>query len=256
MNGRIGTLAALLVLQALSSANANFHLYDFTEVYSNADGTIQFIELSAGVDGQHVLSGHSVTSGTNEFVFASNLSSNQTADTSFLMATAGFAALPGAVTPDFIIPDNFFSVHSDTLTLVGGQFPAISWSGGGLPVDGFNSLNRAIGGGGSTSVATNSPTNFAGDTGSIDLSVVTETFVDFAAPNGGDGTAEFPFNTFAEGVDAVLDGGVIMINAGLSTETLVVDVTKTFTVRAVGGNVMIGPEPVFRNGFRSRSSSR
>lgn len=254
------TIALAVNLLVLHHAGAVFHFYDFTEVYSNADGTIQFIEMSTEVNNQHLFDGHSITSNENTFVFMSDLPSSATAGTSFLLATSGFAALPGAVTPDFIIPDNFFSVESDTLTLVGGNFAPISWSAGGLPTDGVNSLNRAIGGGTSHSTAVNSPTNFAGQSGSIDLSggdeEPTEIHVDFAAEDGGDGTLQSPFNTLAAAVDAVPDSGTILIAAGHSDEAVIVDVAKQFLLEAVGGVVTIGSSPPSRGGFRSRSSLR
>ena len=39
----------------------SFHLYVISEVYSNADGSVQYIELSTSAAGQHVLNGHTMT---------------------------------------------------------------------------------------------------------------------------------------------------------------------------------------------------
>lgn len=258
---RSASVMFVLALSALAVpyAHATFHLFDFTEVYSNADGSIQFIEMTASANNQHLLNGHSITSGANTFNFTANLSSSVTSNKSMLLATEGFAALQGAVTPDYIIPNNFFAIDGDTLTLVGGVYSPITWTSGGLPTDGINSLNRSINGGASTSVAANSPTNFAGATGSIDLSGGGEEprniFVDFSAPDGGDGTEGSPFNTFAAGVDAVPDAGTVFINAGHSNEILIVDLPKTFAVEAVGGIVTIGPLLKRSIGFQSRSNS-
>jgi len=42
------------------TAMANFDLWDIQEIYSNEDGTIQFIELSSSSDNQESLSGVSL----------------------------------------------------------------------------------------------------------------------------------------------------------------------------------------------------
>ena len=47
-----------------------------------------------------------------------------------------------------------------------------------------------------------------------------------------------PYNTVAEGADAVTSGGHLRIKAGATAET--VTITKAMTVHAYGGNVLIG----------------
>lgn len=153
-----------------SAHQVTFHTYDIEEVYSNVDGTVQFIELfeTEGLDEQFQFMGKHVTTNANDFEYPSNLSGSTTANTHVLLATASFASLPGSVTPDFIIPENFFAIIGDTIALretsSGPSFDEISYAGGELPIDGVNSLNED----GSTGV--NSPTNFNGEVGSIDLS--------------------------------------------------------------------------------------
>ena len=46
-------LVALLCLLA-PTAHASFHLWRMTELYSNADGTIQFLELGVSSDGEPI----------------------------------------------------------------------------------------------------------------------------------------------------------------------------------------------------------
>lgn len=152
---------------AASPARASFHLYQINEIYSNADGTIQFVELheSAGVNGENFLAGRTLVSsnGSNQktFVFPANLPSSATAGTFVLIATQGFANL-GLVTPDYIIPSGFLFGPAGTVNYA--NVDSVSYSG--LPGDGTTSINRA------GAPQMNSPTNFAGVTGRIAAPVV------------------------------------------------------------------------------------
>lgn len=151
----------------VSPAQATFHLWAFQEIFSNADGTVQFIELFTVVDGQEFASGEMFRStqgaSVNTFTFTSNTPS-LTSNHHLLIATAGFAALPGVPTPDFIIPDGFlFSPDGllENLALLG---PSLGYTN--LPIDGVLSLA-----GDGVTTAVNSPTNFNGDTGTVVLPV-------------------------------------------------------------------------------------
>ncbi len=150
---------------AATSAQASFHLWQITQLYSDPTGTVQFIELTNGnFDGENLLMGHTITSNTNSYTFPSNLPFN-TANHHCLIATPGYVAITGAPAPDYVLStNNFFSVTSDTINYAGVNM--LTFTAGQLPTDGVNSLNRAYN---STTlfVAPNSPTNFAGDTGSV-----------------------------------------------------------------------------------------
>ena len=100
LNALTRLIFAIAMLFAVSgSALASFHLWHITQVYSNADGSIQFVQLQEGfgANGQEFLAGHALTSTqgatTNTLIFPSNLPSGSTANRSVLIATAGFAAL-------------------------------------------------------------------------------------------------------------------------------------------------------------------
>ncbi len=156
------------------AAQAGFHLWDITEVYSNADGSLQFIEWFTAVDTEEQLGDRVVTTESNTFTFPNDLPSPATSGHNFLMATAGFAALPGAPAPDFIMPDGFIDVTDDTLRLrtsPGGMiWETFSFGIGELPTNGIDSLICEVHSGSacmSTDVEVNSPTNFAGDSGSV-----------------------------------------------------------------------------------------
>jgi hypothetical protein len=81
-----------------------------------------------------------------------------------LIATQSFADLPGAPTPDYIIPAGmlpfFFDPNGDLISYV----PWDSWSipHGWVPLDCVQSLTRPF------SIGPPSPTNYAGQTGAFD----------------------------------------------------------------------------------------
>ncbi len=159
-------LASLFgIILATTSAQAAFHLWQITQLYSDPTGTVQFIELTNGnFDGENLLMGHTITSNSHSYTFPNNLPFN-TANHHCLIATPGYVAISGAPTPDYVLPsNNFFSVSSDTINYAGVNM--LGFTAGQLPTDGVNSLNRAY-----NSmilfIAENSPTNFAGDTGSV-----------------------------------------------------------------------------------------
>jgi hypothetical protein len=160
-------------------AEAFGHLWEFTEVFSNADGTIQFIEMFSDAPDETALSLMFVRSGGNlqEFHFPGDVVGS-TLNRRLLVATAGFASLPGAVTPDFVMPDSFIRISGDTLSFwsegsgLPYPVPELLWDsfafGGGtpLPTDGMRSLVRDHG---STLItaAVNSPSNYSGQTGML-----------------------------------------------------------------------------------------
>src|SRR6202521_6219010 len=89
-----------MLLAATGGAHATFHLWVIDEIYSNADGTVQFIELSNSNSGEQFVGAHSITctqgSTTHTFTVPTNLpTSIDTTNRTFLIGTQGFAALNG-----------------------------------------------------------------------------------------------------------------------------------------------------------------
>jgi hypothetical protein len=159
-------LAGTVIVSSGSPALAGSHLWVINEVFSNADGTIQFVEMhvpSADAN-EYRLTGKWVrsTSTSNQYTFPQDLPPGSTAFAYLLLATAGFAALPGAPTPDHIISDGFFDNDADTVRYYGYANAHLSFTSGELPLDGIKSLDR------SGSTGQNSPMNFAGESGSVD----------------------------------------------------------------------------------------
>ncbi len=151
-------LGAALALA--TPAQAGFHLWTIREVYTDASGTLQFIEFFTGSGSQQFVGGQSITvssGGTNHvFTIPSSLPSDS-ASHAFMIGTAGITNF-GAPKPDYTIPANFVFSGGGTITYFaqgGGAYTA-------LPTDGVLSRTWV---GGANSV--NSPQNFAGTVGQI-----------------------------------------------------------------------------------------
>ncbi len=161
-NRRVAAAAVSLCLMAgAGPAMAGSHLWRIAEIYSNADGTIQFIELReiGGSSDETRLEGRWFFTDNHYYVFPSDLVGD-TAYQSFLMGTETYAAQPGVPAPDYVVPDNFFDPQGDTM--VWFTYDTFDVVGGQVPVDGVYSLIRA-----SLEQAVNTPVNFAGVGGRV-----------------------------------------------------------------------------------------
>src|SRR5436190_12481109 len=120
-----GALAAVAMTFPLVAA-ATFHTYRVEQIFSNADGTIQFIVLheTAHSDGENLFRGHQLIVTTNTgaaphvFEFPQDLPSAATSDTRVLIGTQGFAAL-NQITPDYVVPYNVVFLCHGTIDLGG-----------------------------------------------------------------------------------------------------------------------------------------
>lgn len=157
-------LVATLSLTA-SVATAGIHTWALKEVFSNASGTIQYVELietqAAGSGAELGIANSTVTSASKSQSWTGVTVPAPTGQKSFLIATAAFAALPGAPTPDVVLSAGnvpFFNPAGDTISFAGG---ISSWTFGAVPTNGTSSLDRATG------VGTNTPRNRNGATGTV-----------------------------------------------------------------------------------------
>ena len=208
----------------------SFHLWKIDEIYSNADGTVQFIELSNAANGEQFVDGVSITDTangvTNTFTIAGNLPGSATAGTHFLIATQGFANL-GIVTPDYIIPAGFVFTGGGTIDYAG--YDTVTY--GALPSDGTSSITRV------GVVASASPTNFAGATGTVTLP--TSTTINGTAGNdtltGSLGNEVI--NGLAGNDTLAGGGGHDTLNGGDGTDTVQLAATRaSLTVFDVGAS--------------------
>jgi hypothetical protein len=150
----------MLLLTATSAALAAFHLFRIEQLYSNTDGTVQFVVMreSFGANGENFWAGITLTStGGGTFTFPTNLPSSATAGRRVLIASQDFAAL-GLVTPDYVIPNGFLPTANGTVNFAGG---VDQWTYTSLPTDGVNALYA------NGMVAPNLATNFFGQSASV-----------------------------------------------------------------------------------------
>jgi len=160
MRQRLATLVVLAGLFAATSAHAGHHLWVFSEMFSNASGSVQFMELFCPDNNESGLGPFTVTSTTHTFNFVTNLPNTATANTYVLIATSNFASQPGGIAPDYFVPASFFPTGGGTLNYASGTNV---WNYGTVPTDGVHSLLP------NGSTATNSPHNYGGASGSVNL---------------------------------------------------------------------------------------
>jgi hypothetical protein len=164
----IGRWIVAALALAATAAHASYHLFQIDEIFSNADGTVQYVVLleTTGSNNENLLGNKALTSTSTvgvvkNFTFPANLPSTATSRKRVLIATPGFAAL-GLVTPDYTIPTRFIPTDGGTLDYalvhtVGFQ---------ALPIDGVTAL-KADG-----SKAQGNPRNFAGASATMTASPV------------------------------------------------------------------------------------
>ncbi len=147
--------SAVAVLSAVAAvaAHASYHTLQVEEIYSNADGTVQYVVLheASDQDGQNLLMGKTFTAThagvTKTYTFIKNLpggscdyymcTPSPTAGKRVLVASQGFAAL-GLVTPDYTLPNQF--IATDGAMLVYAAVDYFTYPP--LPTDGVNALRR------------------------------------------------------------------------------------------------------------------
>jgi uncharacterized protein (TIGR03382 family) len=182
-----GIVACAALALSTGRADAAFHLWTINEVYTNADGSIQYIELTTTSSGQEFLATHTLVANdgaaTRTFTFATNVGSG-TAGKTIVIATPGFARLSGSVTPDFTLPCGPLfnpSATSITLNFAEGS-DVVTIAGANVPKDGDNALLRSN----PTSFisASNTPKNYAGTSGHVSLTAGQLTGVDDACNDG------------------------------------------------------------------------
>ncbi|MFO1303404.1 MAG: hypothetical protein U1F54_06710 [Burkholderiales bacterium] len=145
MSGFSRLWPALLFAMAAGASHAMPGTWEIVQVFSNADGTIQFIDtIDFGIQdcdsGEEFWAGFKLTSngpaGTKVYVFPQNLPTCHTSRKHVLIATQGFAAL-GVVAPDYVIPNGFLSLTAGSVELA--LVSSASWAA--LPTDGVTAVD-------------------------------------------------------------------------------------------------------------------
>jgi len=167
---RIAVVAPLALSAWASPAAAASHLWRFNEFYSSADRKVQFIEMReiAGSSIENGIGNHWYQTDTYNLDHSELLGSNLVGDTAnkkFLVGTPSYAALPGVPAPDYLIPDG--SIDPDGDTVVWWFYQTIEIPPGVMPTNGRDSITVVDPNTPTYSVGRNSPTNFAGETGTV-----------------------------------------------------------------------------------------
>lgn len=219
-------LGVALVLWA-SLAQAAFHLFRLEQLYSNADGSVQFVVLQNGSsNGENLWGGNTLratpTGGAQRiFIFETDLPSASTANKKVLVATPGFSAL-GIVTPDYVMPANFLPTGGGTVNYAGVSQMTYA----ALPTDGVNALLS------SGAVVPNVATNFFGQSASVvpGTSIPIATAIEFY-----NSSLDHYFLTHIAAEIAILDAGVTIRGWARTAQS--------FNIFAAAGN---GTSPVCR----------
>ena len=184
-----GLFLYLSLVAAHPSTQAAFHLWQVKEVFSNADGSVQFIEMFDSFSPEQFLTdtliqadstvGAATTTKFFSFDHDLDTTNHSTVNRHTLIATPGFGSLPGGVAPDYFlnpaVDGVLFNPNADSITITFlGSGDSMTFTGASLPKDGIHSLTDA---GASTnppgppniSSTVNSPTNFDNGTGSVNL---------------------------------------------------------------------------------------
>lgn len=163
---------------------AGSHSWRFSELFSNASGTVQFIELKCDPSGENGVGSLLITvvvggSTVNTFTFPPGPLPGSTLNKKLLLATNGFTALPGAPARDFALPNGFLPL-TGTFTLryhPGGNYDTNIVPAGAIPTNGINSLQYTTflqaGVDTFTNNTANNPTNYTtGIPGFVDASCI------------------------------------------------------------------------------------
>ena len=203
--------ACLVTMLVTSLARADFATFVIDELYSNADGSVQYVVLreAQGTNGANLLAGHALSAThagvTKIFTFPTDLPSTTTANRRVLIGSNGFAAL-SPIAPDYQMPDRFLPTDGGTVNYAGVDqvtYPT-------LPIDGSNALQR------SGAVAANLATNFAGQTFAVPANPIT--VVEFY----NDSLDHYFMSPLAPDIDALDSGSGAAIEANAESKGVAV----------------------------------
>lgn len=142
--------AAGLLLAHGGEARAAAPSFQIDQVYSNADGSVQYVILreTAGQNAQNAFKGLTLTATSggrvSTFTFPTDLPSATTARKSVLIATTGYVVLAAtqqefaAAAPDYVVPVRFLPTTAGTIDFAAAD----TFSYDALPGDGIDAVYR------------------------------------------------------------------------------------------------------------------
>jgi hypothetical protein len=212
----------VLLLSVAGRAHAAFHLWAITQIYSNSDGSLQFIEMIDNSGGQQFVGGQSITvlngGSMHPFTVPNNLSTDSFHH-ELLFGTSKLEAA-GGPKPDFIIPNGFLFTGGGTIDFFGTSGGTNGLSYPALPTDSVHALTYNNG-----PVVINSPQNFLGQTGAVllpgdfnhdnvlsvaDISAMMSAFANLAAYQTSNGFSQNQMNRLGD-----VNGDGLTTNADL-----------------------------------------
>ncbi len=208
---------ALFLVISSPPTFAEFHLWTINEVFSDADGTLQFIELTTTADGQDALGGHSLVSidanqNQKTLNFLTDLSGTTTNKT-VLIATEAFTTLTG-LSADYIIGNNFIPITGGSLNFAEGT-SLFEFTQPMLPLNGVQSID------GIAQPQTATPTNFLG----LSATLATDSYASFDVTTSmmqvpvvdipGIGIANLSFTVNLESIEFALNNDFYLYATGI-----------------------------------------
>jgi hypothetical protein len=131
-------MAVLALTFALGASAAKF--FGLGEVFSNADGSVQFVQMNTVDSGALkgvVLVATDGAGSSREYAFPNDLPVYS--GSAFLVATQGFADL-GVLQPDFVVPNGFLFRPRGSVRIVGNDVAPNEFPYQALPTDGMHAL--------------------------------------------------------------------------------------------------------------------
>ncbi|MDP1932922.1 MAG: cytochrome c [Gammaproteobacteria bacterium] len=157
-----------LAVNSFSPTAQAVDAWQISEIFSNTDGTVQYVKLTTTSNNQQGLAGRTLralnaTGGVGQtFTFPSNLDSSQTANKSVLIGTIAFSGFT-QLHVDYQLPPGFLFTEGGAVQLV--DISSLAYQRTQLPRNGIQAL-RSDG-----APVTANPVNFAGQSVTVDVAV-------------------------------------------------------------------------------------
>ena len=154
------TVASLSWMATATQAQAAFHLWQINEIFSNASGTVQFIELFDANSGENFVGTSFVNSNSRVRISRRSAHTNQFSRQNISAGDTRLCRLAWRSHARLHHPAELLFGLQDTITFTGSG-DSVTFTGAQLPKNGVLSLNANL------TTSTNSPKNFHNEQGSV-----------------------------------------------------------------------------------------